>query len=274
MGQELESAAVGTTPGVFHRICGSGHDLNVHPKRSTHGGMMATMENFAYSETHMFPEADLAALYRDTRERVSGFVVRLDDSELAAPVPACPGWSVTDVMYHLLSVVEDVMAGRLAKPPSDAETAAQVARHRGTPVRALVETWAELAPPFEELIAGATVWPAVLDVATHEQDIRGALGRPGARDSEVVRKGAERLVASMQPSVPLRVVCEDFEARLGPENASLPELLLRTTRFDTFRWRFGRRSRSQLEAFDWSGDPAPVIDQLFIFGPSPADIIE
>jgi uncharacterized protein (TIGR03083 family) len=220
------------------------------------------------------PEADLAHLYRDTRERLSDLVVGLDDSELTAPVPACPGWSVSDVMYHLLAVVEDVMAGRLTKPPTDAETAGQVARHRGTPVPAVVETWAELAPAFEELIGGAVVWPPVLDVATHEQDIRGALRRPGARDTEVVRLGAERLVALMQPALAVRVVCDDFEVRVGPEEAKHPELLLRTTCFETLRWRLGRRSRSQVQGLDWSGDPAPVIDQLFIFGPSPTDVVE
>ncbi len=84
----------------------------------------------------------------------------------------------------------------------------------------MVETWGELAPPFEALVASAVVWPAVLDVATHEQDLRRALGRPGARDSEVVGLGVERLVALMQPSVPVRVVCEDFEARAGPRTPS------------------------------------------------------
>jgi uncharacterized protein (TIGR03083 family) len=220
------------------------------------------------------PEADLAQLYRDTRERLSELVLGLDNSELAAPVPACPGWSVSDVVYHLLAVVEDVMAGRLTGPPSDAETAAQIARHRGTQVPAAIDTWAELAPPFEELIQFAVVWPAVLDVATHEQDIRGALGRPGARDTEVVRLGAERLVAMMEPSLPVRVVCEDFDVRVGPDETEDPELVLHTTRFDTMRWRLGRRSRSQLQELDWSGDPTPILDQLFIFGPSATDILE
>lgn len=220
------------------------------------------------------PEADLAELYRDTRERLSGLLLGLDGAALAAPVPACPGWSVSDVTYHLLAVVEDVMAGTLTRPPTDEETAAKIARHRGTPVPSVVERWAELAPPFEEMIGAVGVWPAVLDVATHEQDIRGALGRPGARGAEVVRVGAERLLAMMDPSVPLRVVCEDFEARLGPEDASQPELEVRTTRYDTFRWRLGRRSRSQVQGFAWSADPAPVIDQLFVFGPSPTDIVE
>ena len=220
------------------------------------------------------PEYDLARLYRETRERLSGLVLRLNDHELASPVPACPGWSVSDVMYHLLAGVEDVMAGRLTGPPNDDQTARQVARHRGTPVHSVVETWGELAPSFEELIGRAAVWPAVIDLASHEQDIRGALGRPGARDSDAVRVGAEHLVALMRPAVPMHVVCEDFEARVGPEDSKHPGLMLRTTRFDAFRWRMGRRSRPQVLDYDWSDDPTPVIDHLFVFGPSPTDIVE
>jgi hypothetical protein len=40
------------------------------------------------------PEADLARLYRETRERLTALVAGLDETQLAAPVPACPGWSV------------------------------------------------------------------------------------------------------------------------------------------------------------------------------------
>lgn len=164
----------------------------------------------------MKSEADLARFYRDTRERLSDLVLGLDSDQLGTAVPACPGWSVSDVMYHLLAVAEDVMAGRLTGPPTDADTAAHVRPHRGKPVSSVAKTWGELAPPFEELIGSAAVWPAVLDVASHRQDIRGALDRPGAPDRDVVRLGAEWLISMMQPSVPVRVVCEDFEAQVGP----------------------------------------------------------
>ena len=57
--------------------------------------------------------------------------------------------------------------------------------------------------------------------------------------------------------------------------AGKEELLgLTTTRFEAFRWRMGRRSRDQLAALDWSGDPAPVLDHLVVFGPARTDIIE
>jgi uncharacterized protein (TIGR03083 family) len=220
------------------------------------------------------PDADLACLYRETRERLCALVLGLDGAHLATPVPACPGWSVSDVMYHLLGVVEDVMAGRLTRPPTDADTAVQVARLRGTPLPAVVDAWGELAPAFEERIGGGAIWPAVFDVASHEQDIRGALGAPGARDSPALRAAAERLVALMRPSVAVRVVCEDFEVTVGPESGAGEELVLRTTRFEAFRWRLGRRSRAQLRGLDWSGDPSTVIEQLCVMGPSPTDIVE
>jgi hypothetical protein len=36
----------------------------------------------------------------------------------------------------------------------------------------------------------------------------------------------------------------------------------------------GRRSRAQLLAMDWSGDPAPVLDHLAVFGPAAQDVME
>lgn len=220
--------------------------------------------------------ADLAALYLDTWGRLVELVSTLGPDELAAPVPACPGWSVADVVAHLAAVADDALAGRLTGPPSDQETAAQVARFRGRPLAEVLGLWAELAPGFAEAVGAMEVWPAVLDLASHEHDIRGALGRPGARDAEVVRIGADRLVGYLRPSLPMLVTVEDAEFRLGPEEVEAPgpRLDLATTRFEAFRWRLGRRSRAQLAAMDWSADPAPVLDHLVVFGPSEEDIVE
>jgi uncharacterized protein (TIGR03083 family) len=196
----------------------------------------------------------------------------LDAGAADAPVPACPGWRVRDVVAHLTAVAEDVLEGRLTGPPSDEQTAAQVARFRDRGLSEVLAHWEELAPRFGEAIDAFDVWPAVLDVATHEQDIRGALGEPGARDAEVVRLGSDRLLAWLRPPVPLRVEVEDASYDVGPEGG--PALVLRTDRFEALRWRLGRRSRAQMAAMGWSGDPAPVLDHLVVFGPSPTDITE
>ena len=214
----------------------------------------------------------LSQLYGQTQARVVSLVTELDERQMEAPVPACPGWRVRDVVAHLTAVGEDVLEGRLTGPPSDAQTAAQVARFQGRSLAEVLARWRELTPQFEEAIDAFGVWPAVLDVATHEHDIRGAVGVPGARAAEVVRLGADRLLTWMQPPVPLRVEVEDETYDLGPEGEAA--IVLRTARFEALRWRMGRRSRAQLAGLDWAGDPAPVLDHLVVFGPSPADIAE
>jgi uncharacterized protein (TIGR03083 family) len=215
---------------------------------------------------------DLARLYTDTQARVAALVAGLDATALATPVPACPGWSVQDVVAHTLATTEDALAGRLTGPPDEEWTAGQVARFAGHDIGDMLATWARTAPQFGEIVAAFEVWPAVIDIVSHEQDIRGAIGRPGERDSDVVRTAAAAVLSVLAPPVPMRVTVEDAEFRVGPDEG--PELGLATTRFEALRWRLGRRSRAQMAALDWSGDPAPVLDHLVIFGPATADLIE
>jgi uncharacterized protein (TIGR03083 family) len=215
---------------------------------------------------------DLSRLYTETRARLAALIAGLDAAALATSVPACPGWSVQDVVAHELAITEDALAGRLTGPPDEEQTAVQVARFKGHDIGDMLATWARTGPQFAEIVGALEVWPAVIDIASHEQDIRGALGCPGARDSEVVRLGAAAMLSVLTPPVPMRVSVEDAEFRVGPDGDG--ELGLATTRFETLRWRLGRRSRAQLAALQWSGDPAPVLDHLAIFRPSRIDIIE
>ena len=220
----------------------------------------------------MTGDRELADLYRETRGRLTSLVEDLDERALRTPVEACPGWSVRDVMAHVTAVAEDVLSGRLTRPPTDEETAAQIARFDGVELADVLGRWAAVAPELEPLLSVFDVWPAVSDVASHEQDVREALGAEGARDCDAIRLGAERLITLLDPPVPLRVVVEDADFRVGPSEGQ--ELVLRTSRFETFRWRLGRRSRAQLSHLDWSGDPAPVLDHLVVFGPARNDLVE
>jgi uncharacterized protein (TIGR03083 family) len=221
-------------------------------------------------------QPDLAGLYRAARGRVISLVSGLDDATLATRVAACPAWSVHDVVAHLTAITEDALAGRLTVPPGEAETAAQVARFTGLSLAEIIAIWDANAPMFEQAVGDMRVWPAVIDIASHEQDVRGALGKPGARDTEAIWHCAQRLLGGLKPPVPVRIVVEDAEFLAGPDGAG-PDgtvLTLRTNRFEAFRWRMGRRSRAQLAALDWSGDPSPVLDHLTVFGPSVEDIFE
>jgi uncharacterized protein (TIGR03083 family) len=214
----------------------------------------------------------VARIYQDARARITALVGELDDAALSIRVAACPRWSVRDVVAHLAAVADDWGRGSLTGPPTDEQTAAQIARYDGQTFDDILLDWEAVVARLDQLADTEGVEPPIGDITCHEHDIRGAIGRPGARDSDAVRYSSDRLLASLRSPVPLRVAVEDAEYRSGPDDGT--ELLLHTTRFEALRWRSGRRSRAQLATMNWSGDPAPVLDHLYMFGPADSDVVE
>jgi uncharacterized protein (TIGR03083 family) len=220
------------------------------------------------------PPPDLAALYREGRARFGALARELSPAELASPVPACPRWTVHDVIAHVAGVAEDSAAGNLAGAPGDEWTARHVERGRDVPLEELLARWEAGAPALEAfLAANPRRWAAVLDVNAHEQDVRGAVDRPGARDNATIRTLVPGMLKGIDVPAPLVVRTEDGEVRVGPDSGESP-VVLSTSRFEAFRWRLGRRSRAQVAAMDWSADPSPYLDHLFVFGPSAIDVVE
>jgi hypothetical protein len=220
----------------------------------------------------MAERVPLAELYAETRQRLTDVVLAHPDGWDNA-APATPGWVVRDLVAHLTGVAEDLAGGWIpTEGPTEEWTAGHLARGRDVPVPDLLEKWASLSGTVEEMLERRPVWPMVLDVGAHEQDARGALGDTGARDSRVVVVGAKVMLGSLRVPAPLVVRTEDHEVRVGPDDGE--PVTLTTTTFEAFRWRLGRRSPAQLAAMDWSGDPAPFLDHLCIFGPARADVVE
>jgi uncharacterized protein (TIGR03083 family) len=214
---------------------------------------------------------EISRLYQEARQRITA-LVNGDDAAWTVQLAACPAWSVRDVVAHMVGVAQDWASGRLTGPPSDAETAAQVARFSGCDKAAMLAAWTEAAAQLDHLAETEALTPPLGDITAHEHDVRGAIGQPGARDSSAVWHSTDQLLANLHTPVALRVTVEDGQYRSGPEGRA--EIELHTSRFEALRWRTGRRSRAQLAAMDWSDDPAPVLDHLYIFGPADADVVE
>jgi uncharacterized protein (TIGR03083 family) len=218
------------------------------------------------------PAPEIATTYLAARQRIDDLVRPLDEGALALPVAACPGWSVRDVVCHLAGTVIWAAEGRLRGVPSDEDTAAQVAELADAHLVEVLDRWAAMAPMFAEAVAERSIWPAAIDAVTHEHDIRQALGRPGARDTEDVRRLADLVLASWSPARPVEVVRGDRTVRVGPAEGD--PIRWRTDDFEVLRVRLGRRSRSQMAALDWSADPGALLDDLVVFGPAEADVDE
>ena len=55
--------------------------------------------------------------------------------------PACPGWTVHDVVAHLSGAVDDALQGRMEGAPSPAWTARQVEARHDQSVAAILAEW-------------------------------------------------------------------------------------------------------------------------------------
>jgi uncharacterized protein (TIGR03083 family) len=204
---------------------------------------------------------DLAAEYRTSRQRLSALLADLPPERWDVAVDACPGWSVRGVVSHLLGTVEDALAGRITGPPPEEITAEQVARHAGADGPELLARWAEIAPPFEEVVATGGIWPAVLDVVSHEHDVRTALALPGARDAPVLAAAAAGLVEGVE--APWVIEVELPDGRVVRSAGDGPVHRVRTTPFELVRIRLGRRSPDQVRALAWEPGPPDDLAPLF-----------
>jgi uncharacterized protein (TIGR03083 family) len=218
-------------------------------------------------------DVDIGSLYRAARGRITDLVAGLPDETCAQVVPATPAWTVHDVVAHLSGIVDDALHGRMEGAPGDEWTARQVQARRDVPVAALLAAWSERAPLVE---ASPTLpLPLVADVTTHEQDLRGALGRPGARDNEGIAWAFPQLVEGFVGKVTLadlpaiRVVTD-----AGTWGDDAAPVTLETSRFELYRAFFGRRSLPQIRSLGWSADPEPYLEHVVIFSPATVDLVE
>ncbi len=241
---------------------------------------------------------DLAAAYRETHEDLAQLVRGLAETQLASMVPSTPAWSVRDVVAHLSGLARDVTLGeapevfatmvvdRSKLPLADLHTERQVAERRAVPLEDVLAEWAGYAEELVPMLAGERPLPqsapfvdrmVVTDAATHVQDVRNGLAMPGERESAGVSVAftsfagglAMRLIALGMPA--LRIVYGSKERVLG-EGA--PAATVEAGRYELFRAMGGRRSRHQIRAYRWTGDPDPYLPVFPAYVERVVDLVE
>jgi uncharacterized protein (TIGR03083 family) len=223
---------------------------------------------------------DLVEVYRQGRQRVLELAADLDEGDATIVVRACPQWTVKDVYAHIAGVPADILAGRIEGVATDEWTARQVAERADRSLGEICAELAELGPRLEaliEAIGDAMDMRLFIDQWTHEQDVRGALGRPGARDIPVVGWAVKTMLGGFgrgwdERGLPtVLVIGSTGEWLLGE---GVPMLTLRADDFDIARALIGRRSRDEYLRLGWDGDPSAVIDHLHAFPLADADLAE
>jgi uncharacterized protein (TIGR03083 family) len=237
-----------------------------------------------------------AAAYEDGLRRLVTLVDALPDRDLGLRVPACPSWSVRDLVAHLAGVAEDSLHGRFfdgavqawidpgLAAEREAWTARQVETRIGLDRDRLV---AELERHGQALVRAlrrgdsATVdvpaWmigAPVADLAAHLHDLREALTMPPEAGTLVSSHGfgsyrawlGQRLAARGLP--PLRLVDPTEVSSswvLGGDAA--PGACLEAEGYEIFRAISGRRRLEDVRSWSWQGDPSSYLPLLSPYPP-------
>ena len=211
-----------------------------------------------------------AQAYEACRVRISELVAEAVD--VGTTVPACPDWSVKDLVAHVTGLVGDWLGGNISAYGSDEWTEHQVEVRRVRAAADVLAEWESYAAKFNEQLADpeshgvAAFMPRVVlvDLTAHEHDIRGALGARGARDSDAVLLSLGSQISGMRGPMgnaglpPLEI--EAIGHRSWMVGRGEPATKLRGELFELFRATGGRRTREQVAALDWSQDPEPYLD--------------
>ena len=226
---------------------------------------------------------DMPAAYEQGRARITE-LLRDGGSEVAKlRVPACPAWTVKDLIAHLQHVAEEYSAGHYVyrtlefdqparyddvdrNARNEAWADAGVAARQDRSLDELLDAWESSAgdlyrmmttesalpdPHENEMLA----WAALGDFAIHYQDLHGALHLAADRDAYCAKLGFATLPimfaahASTVPGVrPLRLITARGEVVIGrgSDDAEIPSL--EVDWFELYRAMSGRRTRQQVQS--------------------------
>lgn len=208
---------------------------------------------------------DHFAAYEATRERILAVALDAHDGELDVRVPSCPDWTAHDLVAHCAGIPTALAAGELPDGDLQAWLDGLVAARREVPVTTLADRWRACGEAIRPIVEGGGGL-LVIDVLTHEHDLRGALGRPGDRDTPELRAGlplfADLLASGVSAHglAPFAIECPDgTTARSGDGE---PGWTLRVDAWEASRILGSRRTAAEVLAANAEGDAAPYLAVL------------
>jgi uncharacterized protein (TIGR03083 family) len=225
----------------------------------------------------------------------------LSDDDANGPVPACPGWTVKDLIAHVTSIAASIAEGTfpaglspLASLSDEGQASMRdrfvdeaLELRRARPLDEILKEWDEVAPALESMLRGERALPAdsppliewivMTDLAVHHHDLRGAVGRPGERDSLPTGLSLRSYVEAMRfrsaamnlPAFRIRAGSREWVIGTGDPIATVT-----ADPFELARAASGRRNPDQLRAFDWDGDPEPFLPLFYPYGERADALVE
>ena len=237
-----------------------------------------------------FPRPDTAQLveqYRRSRKRIVELMTDVDAASTSRRVVACPDWTVTQLLAHVVGLATEISAGNPPGADSQAWVDSIVEARASSSITDLLNEWAVSGPAFETvaLDMARLAIPLSYDLVVHEHDLRHAIGRPGHRDDPGVLTsmwvGALLLDGDLKKndagSLRLRAgghewICGEGETRLSLDLDASGTV--QHPVWELLRLTGSRRSRAQLARYPWQGDFTELAASMFHMDLPVADIDE
>jgi uncharacterized protein (TIGR03083 family) len=214
---------------------------------------------------------DLSDGYHATRRRVTELVSTLDEPDWTAPVPACPDWTVHQLVAHMSGIPEALTSGSFPAGDLQAWIDELVAERQDVPVPELLGRWEACAAGTSAIVDGGGNLMFV-DVVSHEHDLRGALGRPGSKGTPEVRACVQLLLDLLAPGIKEAglgaLVVDSGEVRWASQFAR-PGCTLRVDPWEAVRLLQSRRTAEEVLAAPHTGDLEPYLAVLHDHSPLP-----
>ena len=217
---------------------------------------------------------DEVRAWREAQERVCALVEGVDEQAMEQRVPACPGWTGRELLSHMVGLGADVLGGDEPDDHNERWTQAQVDARQGRAVGELVGEWRGLADDLEAWMRAHGTRP-LGDVVIHEQDLRSALGAPGARDTAAFAAVRQRMVGRFAGRVEglpaIALVGESWSWVSDAGAAQEAAVVVSASDFDLGRALMSRRTPDQLRAWTTRGDVEGHLEAFGVLGPLPGE---
>jgi hypothetical protein len=208
--------------------------------------------------------------YRNTEARVVEVARTLDPEAERAVVPSCPAWQVHDLLAHMVGIPAALAAGHYPAGDLDAWLASLVAERRDRPTAELIEEWSQCDAGVEPILG--TEGLLLVDLVVHEGDLRGALGRSGARDADEVTFVLPLILRSLAPSLlaaHLGAITVEADGESWRTHDAEAGWTLLVDPWEATRLLESRRTASELLAAPARGDATPYVAVLDAHLPLP-----
>jgi len=215
-------------------------------------------------------QCELFAAYSSTRARMVELAASLSPDDLRRAVPACPLWTVFDLMAHVVSMPAAI--GRGESPPGPVADWLQglVEARRNQNVGELTEEWLSLDGSISAILNGPG---GVLfgDLAVHEHDLRGAIDAAdhGALEVEVMLPRTLAGFAKPLRQAGLGAIAVRHDDRIWRSHDTETGWTLDVTPWEATRAVNSRRTADELRELPHEGDVEPYLAILDAHLPLP-----